>query len=263
MSTTKQGGLPGWGDDMLSRMRNQIGESTLFWSSGDGHKVSTGWWKALSGAPSLSFNVLLCHGADAETVTRSLEAVATLNRPSTIMLAGPALAYAQTLCDANWVCLGSTPMMTLFDLDSADFEIDPSVSQVLVDDIEDVRGVVRQGFLMDADAAILAIPDTLFDRPGHSVWSLTVDGAMRSSMVSVVVERSMVCWSMATLPSSQGHGYGRRLLTSVLASHATDGVTTALLYSSPQGEPLYRSLGYQIMEHWQLWSRPRWALGQG
>jgi GNAT superfamily N-acetyltransferase len=242
-------------------MRIQIGESALFWCHQDGHEVSAGWWKALSGAPSLSFNVLLCYGAEREAVTRSLETVADLKLPSTIMLAGRALAFAQTLCDAGWVCLGSTPMMALSGLNSADFEVDPNVSRASPDDIEEVRSVVCQTFHMDDDAAALALPDTLMDRPGHSVWTITIEGGIRSCMISVVVESSMVCWSMATLPSAQGHGYGRRLLASVLASHATDGVTTALLYSSPAGERLYRSLGYQTMEHWQLWSRPRWALG--
>jgi GNAT superfamily N-acetyltransferase len=266
MSTFQRGGLRGWGphiDGVLPRMRGHIGESTLFWSNGAGHQVSSGWWTALSGAANLSFNVVLCHGADPDLVTKSLETVAILNQPSTIILAGPALGCAQTLCDANWVCLGSTPMMALFDLVSAEFHIDASVSQISRDQVEDVRGVIRRTFHMDANAAVLAIPDTLFDLPGHGVWSLTVDGEVHSCMVSVVVDGSMVCWSMATLPSSQGHGYGRRLLASVLASHAADGVTTALLYSSPQGESLYRSLGYQTMEHWQLWSRPRWALGRG
>jgi GNAT superfamily N-acetyltransferase len=244
-------------------MRNRIGASALFWCSPNGHAISDGWWKAMSGAPSLSFNVLLCHGPDPDVLTRSIDIVAAANVPSTIMLAGPALAGAQTLCDAGWVCVGTTSMMALRDIVAAGFEIDPCARQASLRDLGQIRDVVRRTFNFDDSAANLAIPATLLDRPDHGLWTLAIDGEIRSTMVAVVVEGSLVCWSMATLPSWQGHGYGRRLLSSVLARYASTGVTTSLLYASSAGEPLYRSLGYQTMEHWQLWSRPRWAFGVG
>jgi hypothetical protein len=40
-------------------------------------------------------------------------------------------------------------------------------------------------------------------------------------------------------------------------------VRLALHYSSYVGLPFYRALGFEELEHWQLWSRPRWVLGRG
>ncbi len=69
-------------------------------------------------------------------------------------------------------------------------------------------------------------------------------------------------WSMATPPAWQNKGYGRRLLTTALASSAALGVTESILQASSAGEALYRALGYEVTEYWQTWSRPRWVFGR-
>jgi predicted acetyltransferase len=66
---------------------------------------------------------------------------------------------------------------------------------------------------------------------------------------------------MATLPGNQGHGYGRRLIQVALREQLEKGATGSLLHSSVAGENLYRNLGYEVIEYFQMWSRPRWVLG--
>jgi ribosomal protein S18 acetylase RimI-like enzyme len=70
-----------------------------------------------------------------------------------------------------------------------------------------------------------------------------------------------VVWSMATRPDCQGHGYGRTLLESALGQLFERGATGSLLQSSLVGQRLYGGIGYSTIEHWQLWSRPRWVMG--
>jgi GNAT superfamily N-acetyltransferase len=94
------------------------------------------------------------------------------------------------------------------------------------------------------------------------VWILTDNGAVRSCAVTTLIDSVMTGWSMATPPAWQGHGYGRRLLTTALAQAASNGADESILQASPSGEPLYRALGYEVAEHWQLWSRPRWVFGR-
>lgn len=43
---------------------------------------------------------------------------------------------------------------------------------------------------------------------------------------------------------------------------AARGARASILYSPIAAEPFYRSLGYCVLEHWQLWSNPRWILGR-
>lgn len=239
-----------------------MGGGASIWSGPDGHEVEPGWWRSMSGSPFADYNVLLCYGPDPELVTRSIEVVTASKRPANIMLAGPSLANAQILGDIGWVCIGSAPVMALDGLDAMEFEIDPNVRRAGPDDVESVRNVVSGAYGMDAERARVGIPDDVFDRAGQSVWILSVDGDVRGCQSTVVVGQTLVCWSMAIHPAWQRHGYGRSLMTSVLALNAAEGVTSSIKCTSAAAESLNHSLGFQVIEHWQLWSRPRWALGR-
>jgi GNAT superfamily N-acetyltransferase len=61
---------------------------------------------------------------------------------------------------------------------------------------------------------------------------------------------------MATLPARQREGHGARLLRAVLGHYALEGATKACLISTPAGERLYRSLGFEALEQLQVW-QPR------
>ncbi|GAB1529758.1 MULTISPECIES: GNAT family N-acetyltransferase [Brevibacillus] len=47
-------------------------------------------------------------------------------------------------------------------------------------------------------------------------------------------------------PSSQGKGYGRQLMKACMASVSTD--TSIMLIATPEGEPLYKNLGFQTVD---------------
>ncbi len=47
-------------------------------------------------------------------------------------------------------------------------------------------------------------------------------------------------------PSSQGKGYGRQLMKACMASVSTD--TSIMLIATPEGEPLYKNVGFQTVD---------------
>jgi len=81
-------------------------------------------------------------------------------------------------------------------------------------------------------------------------------------LAAVRIEDSLAIWSMATAPDERRRGYGRDLVQAVLSDAAAQGATECLLHSSGEGEPLYYELGFEQLERWQMWSRPRWVLGR-
>ena len=261
MSTTTEG-EPRQETEPSALRRSQLGASAALWSAHGDHHVEPGWWKAMGGVRNVDFNSLLCHGADPAFVTRSLESVAESKNPAVITLAGPGLANAQILVDAGWVCIGTSPFMVLRGLGGHGFEADPEVTEAGPDDLPGVWDAVRDAFGLTPVLARVAIPEDVFETPGQRVWTLAVDGIVRSCVATVLVDSALAVWSMATLQIWQGHGYGRRLLTTALAGAAAGGVDESILQASPSGEPLYRALGYDVTEHWQLWSRPRWVFGR-
>ncbi|HEY5303661.1 MAG TPA: GNAT family N-acetyltransferase [Acidimicrobiales bacterium] len=249
-------------DDRLGQRRNLIGMSAALWSRHGEHEVLRGCWKALSGAPSVDYNLLVCHSSDPDAVKRSVDAVAAAHCQAEIVLAGPGLANAQILSDAGWVCIGTAPIMVLEGIGARTFVSDPEVSIAGPEDLPGVWDKMGQTFGVDSSLARVAIPEDVFDTQGQNVWKLSVEREIRACVATVVVGKSVMIWSMATLPQWQHRGYGRRLLTTALMQSAGQGVTESILYASPAGEPLYRSLGYQTTEYWQMWSRPRWVLGR-
>jgi ribosomal protein S18 acetylase RimI-like enzyme len=69
-------------------------------------------------------------------------------------------------------------------------------------------------------------------------------------------------WSVGTSRSDRRHGYAQRLTCSVLSHLRAAGATHAVLLASIPGGPLYRNVGFEVVDDWQMWSRPRWVLGR-
>ncbi len=124
---------------------------------------------------------------------------------------------------------------------------------------------MEDAFCVPPELAELALPDTAAtDHPAHEpdfeAWGLYQDGSLVSGTALVRSGESVCVWSMATPPELQGRGYGRRLLAGALGDVAARGARECLLIASPAGQRLYRALGFDLLEHWQLWTRPRWVL---
>jgi GNAT superfamily N-acetyltransferase len=246
---------------VLPRAREVLGHATRLWVGEGTHRVEDGWWAALSGIRSVDYNVVCWHGAEPH-IAEGLEMVRQAGVPAVQMLAGPALAGAQQLADAEWVCIGTTPVMALDLRTLPDWIDDPAVRPVGPDGLAEVRSVVGETFDIAPDLARVAVPDLALTDPQVKVWTLEEDGALKTCVATITVDGVLVGWSMATPPRYQRQGLGRRLLTTMLGRVAREGVAWSLCYASSQGEPLYRLLGFEVLEHWQVWSRPRWVLGR-
>ncbi|NQF17347.1 GNAT family N-acetyltransferase [Brevibacillus sp. HB1.3] len=59
-------------------------------------------------------------------------------------------------------------------------------------------------------------------------------------------------------PSSQGKGYGRQLMKACMASVSTD--TSIMLIATPEGEPLYKNLGFQTVDRIRKFIAERFVL---
>ena len=126
----------------------------------------------------------------------------------------------------------------------------------------EARKAFSQAYGADSLQAELMLPDSIADRQNADLWGVDVDGQLMSIVVTSDVDEATVIWSMATPPQFQRLGYGRRLLDWVLARKRETGTRDFLLFASTAGGPLYRSLGFEVLEHWQEWSRPRWVFGR-
>lgn len=246
----------------LPRYRSLLGRTTVLWAGPDGFREREAGWLALSGFASVEFNVALCDRAADGTVGvgQIVEEVLASGLPTLLMLAGEGLGEAQTLVEAGWICIGSLPLMAR-PLESAG-ELDAAVRRLGVEELPAVRSLIEQAFLHTPELAAVAIPDTALTGEEQALWGLYADGELVSFLASVRVEEANGWWSLATPPQHQGRGYGGRLCRGVLAEEARQGATLTLGWCTPAGKRATTSVGFDEVERWQLWSRPRWVLGR-
>lgn len=245
-----------------SRWRSLLGRTTVLWAGPDGFREHEAGWIALSGFASVEFNVALCDQASAEAagLRAIVDEVLASGLPTLLLLADTALGDAQPLIDAGWICVGTLPLMVRQMGEAG--ELDPAVRALGLDDLQVVRSLVEQAFLHSPELAAAAIPDSAFTTEGQTVWGLLEEGELVSCLASVRVEEANGWWSLATPPRLQGRGYGGRLFRGVLAEEAKAGAQLTLAWCTPAGRRATMSVGFDEVERWQLWSRPRWVLGR-
>lgn len=247
--------------DRYADLLRAFGRSTTLWVGDGYHHVGDDWWISLAGTSSVLSNVACCwSGRDDVLKDECLRPLLDLGAPGVIMLAGPGLARAQVLVDAGWIVAGVTPLM-LLTREPEGYVVDSSVRELDPSELPAARSILAESFQMSEANASTALPDSVIGRDDERAWGLFEEDDLVAVVIIVQVDGRAVVWSMATPPSRQHSGLGRRLLKEVLHEEFKQGATASLLASSKAGEPLYRSLGYQVVGHLQVWSRPRWVLG--
>jgi GNAT superfamily N-acetyltransferase len=243
-------------------LRRTLGAAARLWAAPEHHEVKREWWVACSGELNVNYNVACCQSANsAVLVEQCLQPVLDLGKPAIIMLAGPGLATAQKLAEVGWVGVGALPLMTLTaqTMSGGDGVGARAISR---EELPQVRELLSDTYGLDDASAAAAVPERAVEGGDMGVWGLFDGEQLASCFTSVVEDGLLVVWSMATRREYQGQGYGRRLLEAVLSRQFDDGAAGSLLQSSTAGEKLYRDLGYTVVEHWQLWSRPRWVMAR-
>lgn len=252
--------------DRVAVWRQHLGGSTALWAGHGRHEVTERRWLTLSGCPGTDFNVILCYGDGrgdwGQLLTDSLADVAAAKVPSVIMVTGPALGSVQVLIDAKWVCIGEVPLMQLSATEVPSDPHDDAVRLLTAEDLGAVRAIVSEAFGLPPDITEVAIPDATVEPGPFALWGVEIDGRLVSVAASVRVGSSAAFWSVATPSNEHRRGHGQRLFASVHPRLRAEGVEDFLLYASGPGQALYRRLGYSVVEHWQLWSYPRWVLGR-
>jgi GNAT superfamily N-acetyltransferase len=243
-------------------LRRHLGAAARLWSAPAHHTVEPEWWTAFSGEIGVDYNVACCHSSDNDVlVDHCLQPLLDLKKPGIVMLAGPGLATAQKLIDAGWAVVEALPLMLLEGSDPPDVD-GAGVRALTEEDLPEARALLADTYSMSDAAAAVAVPVQAVQDPDLGAWGIFDGDRMVSMFTGATEDGLLVVWSMTTRPPDQGKGYGRRLLAAVLRSQFDEGIQGSLLQSSPPGERLYRGLGYQVVEYWQLWSRPRWMMGR-
>lgn len=238
--------------------RTGYGEATGVWASARLHQVEDDWWVALSCTPYVDYNLALLHGDSSVTAAAHvLEEIARADVPALIMLAGSGLAACGVLSDAGWACTGALPFMAR---DFGPAELDPDFRELEAHDLVQARSLAAHAFGVPDEVGEIVFAEATLGRPGAHIWGVFDGAELRCVTVTQWTEHYSAGWALSTAPEHQRAGYGRRVMRSSAARRLAEGPPVALLMATPAGRHLYEQEGYATLEHWQIWSRPRWML---
>lgn len=260
------------GADALAPLRERFATSTRLWGGPAArHVVEPGYWHTLSGLASIDYNVAGVHDPDEAACARAAAAIEQERVPGLVMAAGPALGGVAALIEAGWSPIFAVPFMAAaLDEHAAADAADPAVRRLGAGHARSLRALVAETFSTSEESARVAVPDEAL-RPAdearhhasparYDAFGLVLEGELVSAVLASSVGETICLWAMATAPRAQRQGHGQRVLASVLAEARRVGATRALLLASAAGRRLYAAAGFEVLEHWQVWSKPRWVV---
>lgn len=250
--------VPGKTGTPLDFVRSSLGRQLKPWTTFGEMGAGDNWWTMASGAQSTDANMSLIFDASEESLDSALEVVSRVGVPSLALLAGPGLGHAARLPERGFTFAGTMPLMAI-SLDAA------QPRSVLPDGLEIRKAYVKQ----DTDAVISLLHET-FELPlegcafmvspeiakssGIYFWLLLDQGEPVCTVTTTTEKGIFGIWSMATPPSAQRRGYGQALLSHVMQEHEKQGERVGVLGATSAGEPLYRRLGFEVIEYWQVFA---------
>lgn len=123
------------------------------------------------------------------------------------------------------------------------------VRAVPVDEFDLYARTVAQGFEVPHEMFQVLTEPSLEKIDGMTFYLAELDGVPVGTGMTAVSGNLNGIFNIATLPSHRRHGYGRAVTMEMVRAGFAAGATTAYLYASTMGEPVYRSAGFRTEEN--------------
>ncbi len=202
-------------------------------------------WRALDPPPHIYFSAITLHpDTPAEAVADAAGAVC--DSWQTIDL--EQFGFRDRRHEPWFLCASSEP--------SGD-ETPPELEIVRVataQEVEELEAVSVRGF-ENEDATIepgTLHPPTILDDPRMVLWLGRVEGKPVGAAMSYRTDDAVGIFGVTTIASMRRRGYGRALTH---AAMLLDSGLPSVLAPSPEGEGLYRRLGFEHVGELRIWSR--------
>jgi GNAT superfamily N-acetyltransferase len=121
--------------------------------------------------------------------------------------------------------------------------------------VEELEAVSVRGFENDENATIepgVFHPPTILEDPRMVLWLGRVDGKPIGAAMSYRTDDAVGIFGVTTIPSMRRRGYGTALTRAAMLA---DSGLPSILAPSPEGEQVYRRLGFEHVGELRIWSR--------
>jgi hypothetical protein len=146
-----------------------------------------------------------------------------------------------------------TPSEPSDDETPAELEI---VRVATAQEVEELEAVSVRGFGNEDDTIEPGTihPPAILDEPRMILWLGRVEGKPVGAAMSYRTDEAVGIFGVTTIASARRRGYGSALTR---AAMLVDSGLPSILAPSPEGEGVYRRLGFEHVGELRIWSRPR------
>jgi GNAT superfamily N-acetyltransferase len=130
----------------------------------------------------------------------------------------------------------------------------PDIDSLLVrpvsgDELDLYARTVADGFEAPHDLFEVLTDPALARIDGMTFYLAELDGVPVATGMAALSGALTGLFNITTLPSHRKRGYGRAVTLEMIRAGFTTGATTAYLYASAMGEPLYTAAGFRTEEY--------------
>jgi hypothetical protein len=207
--------------------------------------ANVGAWRALDPPPHIYFTAITLR-ADTPAKAVAGASGAVCDSWQTIDLAGA--GFRDWRREPWFLCVGSPASA---DETPTELEI---VQVSTAQEVEELEAVSVRGF--ENESATIEPgtfhPPAILDDPRMVLWLGRVDGEPVSAAMSYRTEEAVGIFGVTTIASMRRRGYGTALTR---AAMLVDTGLPSILAPSPEGEGVYRRLGFEPVGELRIWSR--------
>ncbi len=207
--------------------------------------TEAGVWRALDAPPHIYFSAItLRPDTPAEAVADAAGAVCDSWQTIDLENSG----FHDWRHEPWFLCAGPLPSG---DETPRELEI---VRVATADEVEEFEAVSVRGF--ENEAATITPgrihPPAILDEPRMVLWLGQVEGKPIGAAMSYRTDEAVGIFGVTTIASTRRRGYGTALTR---AAMLVDSGLPSILAPSPEGEGVYRRLGYEQVGELRIWSR--------
>jgi GNAT superfamily N-acetyltransferase len=236
-----------------------VGASTAMVSAHPGGRVVRGEKGALlliTGGVASPFNRVMVAGREADVgeVRRFAEVLRDSGVPWSLWVRGePDNRVVGVAAEHGLVERGTMPLMAVARGDArlrGARSGAPRVRAITSAERQLHGDLIGGGYGLPAEMYLSYLAAPLMDAPWATTYVAELDGVPVATAYSVRSGDYIVVYSVAVPPEYRGRGYGRLMTERVMTDAFEKGATAAILESSDDGFPLYRSMGFATVETW-------------
>ena len=201
-------------------------------------------------------NQAMIFDRDPEVLEQAITEVASWNIKCAVALAGPGLLHAEALRQRGFVSGGGSPLMA-YAVDGAqsDFQLRPGLRAertTSTNNLETNIDLIVKTFGMTDETARGLMLSTIADPETYRYILFDGDTPVSTSVFMASGE-IIGCFDVATPVEHQRKGYGEELMKFMIQEQEKLNRKLIVLQATQAGEVLYRRMGFQVIEYFQMW----------